>query len=137
MDDNYWQHIRSQFELPPDLIYLNNGSFGPCSTPVLDAVSRYVREIDSNPGTNLGAYHQKLDRTKEKLGSFVGIDPKDFVFITNLTVGMNMISRGLSELKASDEVLTTDQEYGAVDNAWEFVSRQRGFTIKRIMGVCT
>ena len=129
MENTYWLNIRGQFELPEDLVYLNNGSFGPSPRPVLDAVTKYIREVDANPGQNLGVYWSKLGEAKRKFGAFAGIEPADFVFITNLTVGMNMISHGLHDLGIGDEVLTTDQEYGAVNNAWEFASRKAGFTI--------
>ena len=111
-------------------MYLNNGSFGPCPKPVLDATAAYLRDIDSHPGAMLGEYWGKLKGAKKRLGSFVAMDPDDFVFVTNVTVGMNMISRGLRMLEEGDEILTTSQEYGAVNNAWEFVARKRKLVIR-------
>jgi isopenicillin-N epimerase len=125
-----WDNIRKQFELPQGVVYLNNGSFGPCPKPVLDATAAYLRDIDSHPGAKLGEYWGKLKETKKRLGAFVAMDPEDFVFVTNVTMGMSMISRGLRVLEEGDEILTTSQEYGAVNNAWEFVARKRKLTIR-------
>ena len=127
-----WEGIRSQFELPEGAVYLNNGSFGPCPRPVLDAAAAYLRDIDSHPGAMLGTYWGKLQEAKKRLGTFAGMDPEDFVFVTNVTVGMNIISRGLQVFEEGDEILTTDQEYGAVNNAWEFMARTRKLSIRTV-----
>ena len=127
-----WTEIRNQFELPHGTIFLNNGSFGPSPTPVLDAVAEGVRQIDSHPGEQLNAYRTYRDEAKQVLGRFVGMQPEDFVFVTNVTVGMNMIARGLRTLQEGDEILTTNQEYGAVNNIWRFVARKRGADIRTV-----
>ena len=125
-----WDNIRKRFELPEGTVYLNNGSFGPCPRPVLDAAAAYMRDIDSHPGGMLGEYWGKLKDAKKRLGSFAAMDPEDFVFVANVTVGMNMISRGLRMFEEGDEILTTNQEYGAVNNAWEFLARKRNLVIR-------
>ena len=124
--------MRGQFELPADLVYLNNGSFGPSPKVVLDAAAAYLRQVDANPGEMLSVYRGKVKETKARLGAYVGMAEDDFVFITNVTVGMNMVSRGLRNLGEGDELLTTNLEYGAVDNAWEFAARHKGFEIRRV-----
>lgn len=132
MSVDYWNSVRDEFPLPRQTVYLNNGSFGPCPGSVIDATVEHIRMLDSNPGENFGPLWARHRESKELLGEFGGMQPNDFVFVTNVTVGMNMIARGLNVLQKGDEVLTTDQEYGAVNNIWEFVSRKRGLTIKRI-----
>ena len=127
-----WREIRKQFEIPDNEVYLNNGSFGPCPKPVLDALEQSSRLVDANPGTNLYAHFEILKETKRSLGDFVGVQPDDFVYVTNLTVGMNMIARGLRGIGAGDEILTTNHEYGAVANVWKFVADRRGATVKEI-----
>lgn len=129
--DYDWDAVREQFSIPPDVVYLNNGSFGPAPRPVVDATVKYLKLVETNPHVQLRSLEAEVDEAKKKLGTFVGAKAEDLVFCTNVTVGTNMVARGLKTLKAGDTVLTTDQEYGAVDNAWEFLAERRGLNIVR------
>jgi len=48
------------------------------------------------------------------------------VYITNATTGLNVIAHSLS-LGPADEVLASDQEYGAMDRTWRFLSQKHGY----------
>jgi isopenicillin-N epimerase len=130
--ESRWQEVRRQFLIPAEDTYLNNGSFGPAPRQVLEAVTYWMEKLEANPTVRGGMLRGERKRVKESLGTFVGMRPEDFVFVTNVTVGMNIIARGLQNLKPGDEILTTDQEYGAVRKIWEFVSARRGATIKTV-----
>lgn len=58
-----------------------------------------------------------LDKAIASLSKFVGADPRDMVFVDNATVAMNIVAENI-ELKAGDEVLLNDHEYGAVFRIW-------------------
>jgi isopenicillin-N epimerase len=59
------------------------------------------------------------------LGTFVGAEADDLVYVTNATTGLNIVARSLP-LAPGDEVLATDQEYGALDRTWRFICQKRG-----------
>ena len=127
-----WAEIASRFSIPGDVTYLNNGSYGPVPTQVIDATIEQFRELESNPQTYLATYRERAKIVKTALGGFIGMASDDFVFVTNVTVGMNIVAAGLRTVSAGDEIVTTDQEYGAVDNAWRFCARRRGAQIVRV-----
>ena len=71
----------------------------------------------------LGDY---LADARLQLGNYVGAKPNDLVFIPNSTFGLNVVARSLN-LEPNDEVLTTNHEYGACDNIWQFMRQKQGF----------
>jgi len=47
------------------------------------------------------------------------------LFVTNASTGLNYVAHSLP-LEPGDEVLATDQEYGAMDRMWEMICRRSG-----------
>lgn len=128
-NETYWMTVKSQYPIEPGVIYMNNGSFGPCPAPVLDVSTNCYKTLETNPQRYLGEYHSLVVDAKGLLADFVGADPGELVFITNVTVGMNMIAHGLDFLRSGDEIVTTSQEYGAVRNVWDFRAGKRGMNV--------
>ncbi len=126
-----WQDVARRFSIPEGVAYLNNGSFGPVPTEAIETAVELFRTLESNPQEYLGIYRGRAAVVKTALGSFLGMKPDDFAFVTNVTLGMNMVASGLRMLSPGDQIVTTDQEYGAVENAWRFASRRRGVEIVR------
>ena len=124
-----WNEVAQRFSIPPGVAYLNNGSFGPVPTEAVEATISMLRDLESNPQEYLGVYRERMLPVKDDLGDFLGMKRDDFVFVTNVTVGMNVVARGLRTLSPGDEILLTDQEYGAVEKTWRFVARRRGASI--------
>jgi isopenicillin-N epimerase len=118
--------LKRLFMLDPDVVYLNHGSFGACPRPVFKAYQAWQRRLENQP---IQFFHHDLPGLEQEahraLGAYLHADPDDLAFITNATYGVNIISRSLA-LGPGDEILTTDQEYGACDNAWNFACRKTG-----------
>ena len=118
--------MRDLFLLDPDVIFLNHGSFGACPKPIFDEYQRWQRELERQPVEFLGRRFNDLMReARSALGGYLGADADDLVYVTNATVGLNIVARSL-ELHPGDEVLTTDHEYGALDRTWRFLCAKHG-----------
>jgi isopenicillin-N epimerase len=119
--------LRDLFLLDPDVVFLNHGSFGATPRPVFEVYQAWQRQMERQPvlfiGRELAGY---LDEARRVLGEYLNADKDDLVYIPNATFGTNIIANSLP-LGEGDEVLTTDHEYGACDNAWDYLSRKRGF----------
>ena len=114
-------HIRDEFVLDPDIVFLNHGSFGACPRDVLARYQEWQLELERQPVLFLARRLDELLATaRAALGDYVGADPDDLVFVQNTTTGLNIAARALG-LQAGDEVLSTSLEYGALDRAWEHV----------------
>lgn len=119
-------NLRDLFLLRPDVVFLNHGSFGACPRPVFEAYQQWQFELERQPVEFLGRRFDGLMRTaRTALGTFVGANPDDLVYVPNATIGLNMVARSLP-LAPGDEVLTTNHEYGALDRTWRFICRKRG-----------
>ena len=111
--------LRDQFLLDPDVVFLNHGSFGACPRPVFQRYQRWQRELEREPVEFIARRWEGLLRSaREELAAYVGADADDLVFVTNAMTGMNTVIRSL-RLEPGDEVLASDQEYGAVELAWK------------------
>ena len=77
-----------------------------------------------------------LAESRAALGRFLNVGPDDVVYFPNPTTALNMVARSLATgspragrapfLRAGDEILTTDHEYGALDRTWEYVANLTG-----------
>lgn len=123
--------LRQEFLLDPDVIFLNHGSFGATPRPVFESYQVWQRRLEWQPvqflGTDIAAY---LAEARQALGSYLNVAADNLVYVPNATFGVNVVARSL-QLGPGDEVLATDHEYGACENAWLFMSRERGFRYAR------
>ncbi len=118
--------MKNLFLLDPSLVFLNHGSYGACPGQVLESCQGWQREMERNPVEFLGRRSAELlGHARSVLAQYLGAQPEHLVFVTNATSGVNTVARSIP-LLAGDEILTTDHEYGACDNTWDFVCRQTG-----------
>lgn len=113
--------LRAEFLLDPSVTFLNHGSFGACPRTVFECYQAWQLELERQPLLFLARRIEALlAEARSALGAYVGADPDDVVFVPNATTGVNLAAWA-SRLKAGDEVLSTDLEYGALDLTWEHV----------------
>jgi len=123
-DESYWKNVRQLFPLSKDLIYLNNGTFGPSPYPVIDAMR--TAQMDADMNGNYGGY----DSTPPKIAKFVGADHDEIALTHNVTEGINIACWGVP-LKKGDEVILTTHEH--VGNAAPWLNRMKvhGIVIRK------
>jgi isopenicillin-N epimerase len=119
-------NLKSQFLLNPDIVFLNHGSFGACPKPVFETYQRWQLELEYQPVEFIGRrVDGLLNDARAILASYLNADAENLIFLTNATAGVNIVARSL-HLQTGDEILTTDQEYGAMDYTWEFFCEKTG-----------
>ncbi|MGW8265180.1 MAG: aminotransferase class V-fold PLP-dependent enzyme [Longimicrobiales bacterium] len=123
-DEAFWGFVRDQFLIPPDRIYLNNGTLGPSPAVVVEAVAEHARRVASTfpPGVDWADL-------KEAVGRFLNAEPEGLVFPRNTTEAMSFVAQGL-ELGPGDEVLTTDHEHIGGRCPWELVTTRTGARLR-------
>lgn len=123
--------MKELFLLDPDVTFLNHGSFGATPRPVFAEYQRWQELLERQPVQFLAHdLENYLAEARAVLGKFINAHRNDLVYVPNATFAVNVVARSL-ELGHGDEVLTTDHEYGACNNVWQFLSRKRGFRYKQ------
>jgi isopenicillin-N epimerase len=116
--------FRRFWALAPDTVFLNHGSFGACPKAVLNHQTELRWQLEAEPVQFLWRrYEELLEPARVAAARFVGASPRDFVFTTNATTGVNSVVRSL-EFKPGDEILSTSQDYNACRNALLEVARR-------------
>ncbi|MBA3312269.1 MAG: aminotransferase class V-fold PLP-dependent enzyme [Planctomycetaceae bacterium] len=121
-----WETIRREWELRPGVTYLNHGSFGPSPRSVIEAREAWSRRLEAEPmDFFVREMEAELATAADELGRFVGAAGEDLLFVPNATFAMNIVAANV-RLRAGDQVLATNHEYGSVMRIWRDACRAAG-----------
>lgn len=119
-------NLKQQFLLRKDITFLNFGSFGACPKPIFEKYQSFQLELEQEPVhfiTVKGMEYLKASRIA--LANFIHCNADDVVYVPNPSYAVNIIAKSF-DLKADDEVLTTNLEYGACDRTWKYYCNKKG-----------
>jgi isopenicillin-N epimerase len=123
--------MKNHFLIATDITFLNHGSFGACPRPVFETYQAWQNRLERQPVLFLGReFNQLMLEARQALAAYLHADADELVFVPNATHGVNIVARSLA-LAPGDEILTTDHEYGACDNALNFVCLKTGAACHR------
>ena len=118
--------MKQHYLLDPEIIFLNHGSFGATPRAVMTAYHEWQIRLERQPVQFLTRdLLPELKGAREILGNYLHADADNLVYIPNATFGVNIIARSL-QLAQGNEILTTDHEYGACENVWNFICQKNG-----------
>lgn len=118
---------RQDFVLRSDITFLNHGSFGSCPRELLDEQRRWIDRLEHQPVLYFRELMHEMQRARTALAEYVGARPENLVYVTNSTFGVNVAAHAIAEtLRAGDEILSNDHEYGACNRAWKSHAVSKG-----------
>lgn len=134
-DPKYWEKLRRLFDLKDDEVFLNTATLGASPRPVVEAVTRSVRDLsatiaewDYKPDRpNWFTGYTPEDRVREKLARILNARREEIALTQNATMGMNFVAMGL-DLSPGDEVIQTDQEHPGGRCGWDLRVKRSGLT---------
>lgn len=134
-EDAYWAEMRKQFLIPPDVIYLNNGTVGSSPAPVLRAVFQGYEEAERLTQKDPEDYpiwgYAAWNEFRDPLAAFVGCTRDEIALVRNATEANNYIANGI-DLKPGDEVLMTDQEHPGGEQPWQLRAKRYGIVVRKV-----
>lgn len=133
-EDAFWAALRSQFVIPKDEVYLNNGTVGSSPYPVLKAVFDSFLETEQMAQADPEEYpiwgYDPYVSFRDSVAQFVGANRDQIALTRNATESNNYITNGL-EMTPGDEVLMSDQEHPGGEEPWKMRAKRYGIVIKR------
>ena len=120
------------FTLDRTIINLNNGGCCPSPRVVHEAFKRYLDISNQAP-----VYHMwqilepNIETVRRRLAAEFGCDPEEMAITRNASEALQIAQLGI-DLKAGDEVVTTNQDYGRMLDTWDQRARRDGITVKKI-----
>jgi cysteine desulfurase/selenocysteine lyase len=136
--------IRNQFPIlattvnKNPLIYLDNAASTQKPLVVIDSISEYYRNFNSN--IHRGAHYlaniatEKYENVRTQLASFLGGQPHEIIFTSGTTQSVNLLmqSWGRKFLTSVDEIVLSEMEHHANLVPWIALQNEIGFKINYI-----
>ncbi|HLY17962.1 MAG TPA: aminotransferase class V-fold PLP-dependent enzyme [Bryobacteraceae bacterium] len=131
-DEDFWREIQTAFTLDRNIINLNNGGVSPSPRVVQEAMRRSLEFSNIAPARTMWAVLEpEVETVRQRLAADFGCDPEEMAITRNASEALENVQLGL-DLKAGDEVLTTDQDYPRMITTWKQRERRDGIVLKMI-----
>src|SRR6185436_8481961 len=131
-DETYWRDIQQAFTLDRTIINLNNGYTCPSPRVVHEALKRYLDMSNQAPIHYMwNLLEPNVESVRRKLAAEAGCDPEEMAITRNASEALQICQLGI-DLKAGDEVVTTDQDYGRMLDTWDQRARRDKITVTKI-----
>jgi len=143
-DKNFFDPISIRKDFPilsrtnrgKPLVYLDNAATTQKPQSVIDAISSYYSQNNSN--VHRGVYElaedaENLYRSARKtIADWLHVNPEELIFTRGATEGINLISRSFAQpmLKHGDEIILTEMEHHANIVPWQMVAKETAAQIK-------
>jgi isopenicillin-N epimerase len=130
-DEFYWREVQLGFKLDRSLINLNNGFTCPMPRVVLDSVFRYMEMINMLPVHYQGMVAGNSETIRRRMANEFGCAPEEMALTRGASEALQIAQNGI-DLKAGDEVVTTEQDYPRMLTTWDQRMRREGIKVTRL-----
>lgn len=116
--------------VPLKPIYLDYHATTPVDPKVLEAMMPWFTENFGNPASRSHPYgwqgSEAVEIAREQVARFIHVQPKDIIFTSGATEGLNMAIKGLAESSAHSgkHIITVATEHHAVLDTVDWLRRQ-------------
>ena len=121
------------------LVYLDNASTTQKPNQVIDSISDYYRNYNSNIHRAVYALAEEAteayEKTRDKIATFINVkDRQEIIFVRGTTEAINLVaySWGRSNIKEGDIIVTTEYEHHSNIVPWQLLTQEKGAKLEYI-----
>jgi len=130
-DEDYWREIQLDFKLDRTIINLNNGYTSPAPRVVLESEQRFLEMFNMSPIFYQLPFEERIQTIRVRMAHEFGCAPEELALTRNASESLQIVQNGF-DLKAGDEVVTTEQDYPRMLTTWDQRRRRDGIKVVRI-----
>lgn len=131
-DEDFWEPVQRAFDLDRTWINLNNGGCSPAPSHVMAQLERDLRYANELPVIHMWRdLEPRIEVVRRELAREFGCDPDEIAITRNASESLETCIFGL-DLKAGDEVVVSNQNYGRMINAWKQRAAREQIVLKEI-----
>lgn len=119
------------------LVYLDNAATTQKPKVVIDTITKYYSEINSNVHRGVHTLSEKstheFEQARIKVQKFLNAKhPSEIVFVRGVTEAINLVAQsyGRSKLTAGDEIIITEMEHHSNIVPWQLLCEQIGAVLR-------
>jgi len=126
-DRAYWRGIAAQYDLPPDIVQLENGNWGAMARPVVQAYARKIEMVNTATSfySRRGAGADFV-RIRDRAAKIMGVDTDEIVFTRGATESLETLIGGYNRLRPGDQILYNDLDYDSTQAGFRWLAKHRG-----------
>ncbi|MEO0902788.1 MAG: aminotransferase class V-fold PLP-dependent enzyme, partial [Bacteroidota bacterium] len=129
--EEFWNLVKSQFNLADGLHYFNNASLGASSTHIQQETHHFRNLLDGFPSKYMwGGWEEEKEEVRKKVADLFSVSSEEIALIHNTTEGMNLIARSF-DLQPGDEVILANHEHASGTIPWEVWQETKGIKLVR------
>ncbi|MEL0190542.1 MAG: SufS family cysteine desulfurase, partial [Candidatus Poseidoniales archaeon] len=120
------------------LVYFDNAATSQKPQCVIDAMSEYYSEYNSNAHranhTLADEATTALEGARKSISSFFGTSPEQMVYTSGATEAINLVSYGWARenLSSGDVIVLTEMEHHADIVPWQQLSKEKGVEVRYV-----
>jgi isopenicillin-N epimerase len=132
-DEAFWATVAAEYDLPQDVIQLENGNWGAMSRPVRAAYGQAVARVNRDT-----SYYARrgmladLGAARSAVAAELGVPADEIAFTRNATEALKALILGYNRLTAGDAIVYADLDYDSMQACMESLGPRRGVRVRRI-----
>jgi len=132
-DEAFWATVAADYDVPQDVIQLENGNWGAMPRPVRAAYEQAVARVNRDT-----SYYARrgmladLATARMTVAEELGVPADEIAFTRNATEALKALILGYNRLSAGDAILYADLDYDSMQACMDSLAQRRGVRLRRI-----